>query len=372
MTGESSEWPDSTPFAGGDPLTWLVRGKLRVNILFAAIGVVLLLALPVVAIAFANDLWAGSPEMNGILSDPSFWFLNLIAYPATVFFFLWMPDGVWGVLVGLHDNGAIGERTAGLQGFVEAFRKAYTWWLWAAISFAAVLAVTVFFLVPYLRGINLWWTSGEAIFWYSNLVYAFYYTLIGLIVLRILMAIVWFNRLFRRFDVRVKVLHPDKAGGLSPLGVFSVKIGYLTGVYGMTLVVISLSTNYLTTGRVYPNLDLPFVVAVLLYLVLAPVAFFAPIGSAHAAMARARHDFALKLSEHFDAEFAALEASLDLEGKVIRKNLDRIQRLQELHALTSGFPVWPFNVESMVRFITSILSPVLVIVITVLIERALQ
>lgn len=366
MDIREQEEAGENPFVGGDPLIILIRRKLHVDVVFATIGIVLLLHVPIAVAIVKDDLWQSTIGRPGVSNNPGFWFLSFVAYPATVFFFLWMPDGVWNVLTGLKDNGAIKE-DGRLRQYLEDFSNFYKHWIWALLCLLVVLALNIFLLHPIYSTRLLWWTRGEFIFWYNLSLLAFYAFLLALIVARILVAILWFNRLFRRFEIRVKILHPDGAGGLSPLGGFSVKIGYLIGIYGLTLVIIVLSQNITVSGEVSPQVNPPTILASFLYFVLAPISFFAPIGSAHSAMGKARDEFALRISERFDEEFVRLQASLGEGTEQIKASMEKIEQLQAMHAIVTGFPIWPFNTENTIRFFSSILSPILLVIISALI-----
>ena len=97
-----------------------------------------------------------------------------------------------------------------------------------------------------------------------------------------------------------------------------------------------------------------------MYLILAPIVFFAPIGSAHSAMQKARHDFVIAISDQFEKDFSEVQRFLDKDSDELKRKLDKIEYLQKVHNMATRFPVWPFNTESLVRFFSSVFLPVVV------------
>jgi hypothetical protein len=88
--------------------------------------------------------------------------------------------------------------------------------------------------------------------------------------------------------------------------------------------------------------------------------FFAPIGSAHSAMKKARHEFIFTLSNQFEKDFKEIQWLLRKDSDELKKGLEKLEHIQKIHNMASRFPIWPFNTASIVRFFSSVFSPILI------------
>lgn len=359
-------------FTKGDPLTYLLKKKLKLPIWFIIISAIVLLNVPVIIAAKLNSILFSTSSRVGLLNDYSWWFLQLTSVPATVFYFFWLPDGILGVVIGLKNNKALmaeGNDDSDFDNFLEEFDRTYSHWAWVVSSSILIIIFMFFFSVPEQRTFVIWQTSSPFLFWYTIFFWAFFFFLGLLGVIRVIIAILWFNRLFKRFRVDVRVLHPDGAGGLSPLGEFSVKIGYLIGIYGVASVSATLSESYITTTKFAgPMLSNALIPLLLVYVILAPIVFFAPIGAARSAMKAAKNEFILQIADQFEIETRRLQSFLVSDSNELKKSLERIEQLQKIHSIATKFPVWPFNVENIIRFFSAISSPFVLGIISLVID----
>ena len=89
-------------------------------------------------------------------------------------------------------------------------------------------------------------------------------------------------------------------------------------------------------------------------------------------MTKAKEEFALQVSHRFDSEFSKLQDSLNSSTGEMGTDMEKIKQLQEMHSIAVRFPIWPFNTTSLVRFFSSILFPVLLVIISTIIDLLLQ
>jgi hypothetical protein len=287
-----------------------------------------------------------------------------------------MPEGINKIIAGLVNNGVLQcpkDNQESLDRFLSRFDRIYSHWAWFVISLIMITAYTLFIVTPVFNEFNTWSTSGNVLFWYTTIFWNLIFTLMALIVVRGVITINWLNKLFKDFEVNIKILHPDKAGGLSPLGSFSIVIGYLIGVYGVTAVMNMFLQSYLITGQ-FKGLEFnaPVIVQLAVYLILAPYAFFAPLGAAHSAMRDVKNTTLLKISDQFQKDFSKLEVAIRSSTKDLEDYSKKIELLQKFHNTVERFPVWPFNTVNLIRFFSSVVSPIVLAFLPSLVQMLLK
>ena len=266
-----------------------------------------------------------------------------------------------------------GSSFSGHVQFLQSFGAGYQHWFWALVSFIGAAIFTFGIAAPAQATFKTWQTANGFIFWATILFWLAIFFMGTLSLIRAFLAIVWFNRLFREFEVDVKVLHPDGAGGLAPLGGFSVRVGYLIAVYGIAVVAAALSASYVSTGRFTgPMLTPSLTLLVILYLVLSPIIFFAPIGAARSSMRSAKNEALLRIALQFEIDNAELQRLISSRPARLEQALRKVQQLRSIHEMTSKFPVWPFNTQSLFRYFSAISSPFALGLLSLAIDLAIH
>jgi hypothetical protein len=189
------------------------------------------------------------------------------------------------------------------------------------------------------------------------------YSVLAVLVYAIL-AVHCLHRLFREFQIVVRPLHPDQAGGLAPLGQFALRLSYLITLVGVALVITPVLRYYLAYGVLQFAWTRDILLGMACYAVAAPVAFFAPLAVAHSSMKQAKEELLMHIHKRFEAEYAKVRVFLDQTDSNLGDSLQTVNQLRTLHRTASQFPVWPFNVENLARFTTSFVSPLAIALLT--------
>ena len=356
-----SEAPPNFPFA-----------KPKISPLLIVLIFFLVINIPILIASHQNDILISGQGRVGLFNDYAWWALQLTSIPATILFLLWMPKGFSDVIQGLRRNQSLkfyDEDDQALSAFLSRFNRTYFHWAWIVISILAVAGFILGLSVPEQSQFQTWQTAGDFVFCYTILVWDSIFTLGMLAVIRVFISIFYFNKLFQEFKLNVRIVHPDRAGGLSPLGDFSVKIGYVIGIYGFASVAATLSESYVTTTQFSsPMLSNALLPLLAIYLVLAPVVFFAPIGTARSAMRRAKQVFLLKISDQIEVEFQNIRDLDTADAEVISLSLEKLDQLQRVHEMAEKFPVWPFNLRNVIRFFSAISSPFVLGVVSIIVD----
>jgi hypothetical protein len=189
----------------------------------------------------------------------------------------------------------------------------------------------------------LWWESNPLTsFLVRSLVVLDIY--IGAqILVKVIILTTWLNRLFEWFDIAVRPLHPDRAGGLKPLGDFVVRCGYLIAVFGLGIAYTIIRMQF-QMGQFGPSAwgGTP-TLSLAIYTILAPICFFAPLGAAHVAMRDARDRLLLEISDEFGETYQQAKDTMRNQPASLKKRLTALEEIQKIYDIASKFPVWPFD-----------------------------
>ncbi len=400
---------DQNPFINADPLTKLLFGRLKLNLVTATILVLVIPVLPIYFVALITKLWFTRPDflisvsccfpvvygipkythiVIGLLSDYGWWWYQLISWPATIAFFFWMSLKIPKVIENLQQNGLIvvtqspEDNEDSLEEFTNNFANIYSH---PVCLIGALILLVMYMTVNYIpdQATYLVWTrSGKFIFWWTQLVHALMLYFMFVILVRGVITVRWFGHLFQRFKTNVRILHPDGAGGLSPYGDLIIKTGYFLGIYGFTLLILLGETQYRKTGGDIPffTLDTDKVVIpmMFLYLIIAPILFFLLVRHPRAAMTEAKNDFLRHISEQLTTDLATVRKSLSNIGYTgidyaeIKQTNENIEQLKKSYSVASDFPVWPIRTRYIVRFFTSFLSPIFIAILIFLLEEYIR
>jgi hypothetical protein len=157
-------------------------------------------------------------------------------------------------------------------------------------------------------------------------------------------------------QLRLLPFHPDKCGGLRPIGRFGLRDQYV-----MTLLGINIAFLVIVTARyLQPPSTLWGLVgaAAVVYIILGPTAFVAPLLSFHGAMIRTKAELLSEIAQRLRVELQRLRKELP-SGKLLREDEELIDRLRKVGAVIDQLPVWPFDAATLRRFLTAYGTPLI-------------
>jgi len=175
------------------------------------------------------------------------------------------------------------------------------------------------------------------------------------------------GKLFSHTSINLRPLDPDMCGGLHRLRDFAIIVTYLIAWAGLGLCLLA----YLSFQAGHLATDYVLHILLASYLIVAPYCFFATLGTAHQAMKVAKESFLSNISEQFQSIYSETQKQLTLKHGELRESLGKIEQLQTFYKLTQAFPVWPFDVGSIRRFVVTTAAPVLSTVVAAGIARLL-
>jgi len=171
--------------------------------------------------------------------------------------------------------------------------------------------------------------------------------------------------LFKKFDVEVKILHPDKCGGLGKIGEFSKTMNILVFLTGI-LVAMGVYSNISIFNK--SILDPSNFLMITAFIIGAFMLVFSPIIAAHSKMEKARIIFIEELHIEFEKINKILRANLKNDKSLEEESFERLKRINEYYQISSEHPVWPFNAKVVFGFFAAI-SPVMVLTVDKVVSK---
>ncbi|SRR6266568_6151844 len=337
-----------------DPLLMLFKDKLRLGYFWIFAGSVLLAVIGFFALYALPGVSYGS-----LVSNPLFILLEIST--AIVFYvvYLFLPHAIVYLFNRLNANGVIGEpRQAGSTSY-EVFLKKLVIWESSVWWVVGILAFIVLYLInrylaggpPFLRNLPLWLQISTAVLD----AYIAYATLISGI--RLLIALVFVNWLFRSFTIRVNPLHPDGAGGL---GVMRHILWISAGIiFGTTLTFYQTIQIENANGIFTSALDL--VVLIAAYIVLTTSLLLGWLFLPHQVMVKARNAALQPLADEFQRVMAQNEQFAGEDFHTFKANNELLHEIRKRYQLfRDTFPTWPLELQEVRGLIAALSLPALI------------
>ena len=151
-------------------------------------------------------------------------------------------------------------------------------------------------------------------------------------------------------------LHPDKAGGLKPVGRLGLRNQYALAVCGVSIVLMFVLSYYFLHVS---NLMLAVGVAAFIgYLILGPLVFMAPLLPFRGGMLKNKAELMSDVAVRLRAELDHLRARLR-SGAITAEDEQVIERLRKIGAVVDELPVWPFDAGTLRKFFAAYVIPVM-------------
>lgn len=196
--------------------------------------------------------------------------------------------------------------------------------------------------------------------WYELIGESFIGFIIGIMAWRMIVTGVQVWQLGKKFDLTPQSGHPDKCGGFEPLGnlcLWNALIVTIPAVFLWGWIILGPGTQY---GNFYTP---QFSKLLLVPVAWAMLSFFLPLWSVHQimiakrAVVRQQLDQLSKSINHLAREMLA-EAD-ELEPEEGEKMAEKLELMRQIYQQNQHYPVWPFNLGIMVKFMTSQAVPIL-------------
>ncbi len=353
------ELPSDLSFRNRDPWAALISGRWEWTPRQYAVAILLTNLILNILIATSLNAFVTRAARPGLLQDPTSILVDFLLMPAVGAFYLWSILVIPALLRQLYGQNFLTDNEGVDEIVRDLSRRLYAGW--ALIASAVIAVIVMLLFIGSYRGWYPWpqlpsffnhslvFTWLKAPMWFLTI-----YTLcFGLF--NVGSTILGLRSIFREQSLNISPWHPDRCGGLKSVSTYSMTLGYSIAVVGLTLSVQTIQeiqrgtfgTSYLTW------------LGLGAYLIFAPLIFFLPLGTAHAAMTKAKNTQLLQLSQQFDTQYQRISEALRLGDVDYSGNVTRIETLQKLYMITEQFTIWPFDTVNLRRFLTITLVPLL-------------
>jgi hypothetical protein len=355
-------------FENADPLARFIRHRLHWSPI--TYGIAILVANVVIngyfALRFRAFVTQSGPP--GLLQDPTILFESYVMMPIVGGFYIWSIHRIGILLQQLYNSNIFTDET-GIKELVPEVKRSLRSRGPLILSIFVATIVTLLVLAKYLN----WLPGLQSISFlnHSNIISwlripLWFVTMYGICfgLFNIGATIITLRRIFRDQSIRISPWHPDRCGGLKSISQYSMNLGYAIAVVGVFISIQAIQEIQL---GVFKAAYLTWIELVG-YVVLAPLVFFLPLGTAHTAMQSAKRTHLLALADQFDIQYQMIVESLKTGNNEIASSTERIENLQTLYKITEDFTIWPFDDVNLRRFLTITLAPLLPAVASVIFE----
>lgn len=183
-------------------------------------------------------------------------------------------------------------------------------------------------------------------------------------------------RLPLRFELRVQFEHPDRCGGLEPVGnlclwnilIISLPLVYLGGwlliarsdTSGFSFYDTALWQSVLTQAGLYAD---AFTKLLWVLVPFTIIGFLLPLWNTHLVMSRKRREVLIRLDGHIKGITNEWDTTLQKIGDLTvaegNEKLGQLEFAQQIYERQKKVPVWPINLNILIKFASTQIVPLL-------------
>jgi hypothetical protein len=227
-----------------------------------------------------------------------------------------------------------------------------------SLGLACSAIIVRFNYVAYANPTTGYWIANksglEPVGYLFMLLIGAFYFVIPLYFCRVICTHLFLKEVVSNATMSLLPFHPDRSGGLRPVGRIGLRNQYALSVLGLNIVsLVAVSILYLSVPRSLYGLILSAVIA---YLCLGPIVFLSPLLPFRDGMLRAKSELMHEIAQRLRLELLRLRAQLR-EGVISKDDEELIERLRGIGRVAGELPVWPFDSRTLRQFMTVYVLP---------------
>ena len=183
--------------------------------------------------------------------------------------------------------------------------------------------------------------------------------IICFIIIRVVLLLMFINRLFLLFTIQVKPLHSDGSGGLGSLGhIWWISVGMM---FAISLAFLAVSQRFASPGGI--------IIITALYLVFILALVIGWLALPHHMMLQARNELLQPITDEYEQAVKETLPSITGDTATIVAGTERLTALQDRYKLLrDNFPVWPLEIVQMRRLGVVLILPALLSILPALLD----
>lgn len=211
-----------------------------------------------------------------------------------------------------------------------------------------------------------WWAAPNGRFLPSGYMFLFsvllFFALVAIYLVRVGSLSLLLRDIVEHAELHMLPGHPDRCGGLRPIGRLGLRNQYALTVSGFNVAVLALEFHYLF----HVDFDQPgdarslvvlFAIVAMAYVLFAPVVFLGPLLAFRDGMKRAKDQLMSEVAQRLRLELQRFREQVP-DGTITKEDEDRVDRLRKVGRIIEELPVWPFDASTLRRFITAYAIPI--------------
>lgn len=344
--------------------SWVRR--YNVSPIKGAVIILILNILTTIPVALAFGVWLPNSKTTGLSTQPDAWFNDYLVAPIIVGYFIWARTAISTLLDRLMNDGVLQSNSIALETLTSHQRSTKNIWAQLIAILMGLGYITWFISLSFNAPYYPSWVFANPVTAIIRAPFLFIviYALV-IFIFDLIAGIVALNKVFKRQEAKVEPLHPDGAGGLAPMGKFSANLGYAIGSFGLALSVNIF--QHLLNNKSILN-DYILLTSIILYICLSPFIFFLPLWTGHSSMVAYRNRLLKETSIEFDKIFTQLHTQRNENSDKNEPLIKKINQLTEAQNLIKQFPIWPFDIQSIRKYLSLVYSPILFSIVSTVID----
>ena len=318
--------------------------------------------------AVLTGVWATGDSQ---LRDNYHWWIGYFILTLLVYLALRYYRRVPEVFDSMGERGIFTDGTAAYKNTLQDYARLYARPYFNIISILVAAAVAAgMHLLPLDAGRVTWATTASGTFlnalgfWKMFLDFLLI-LMIGQITYAVVVTIVIYYRLDRdihagRLGYEFVRLSQSNAGGLKPLGELAMNANYTIVIVGLFVGMMSFTVllDIRGAGSMAADQAVQVFVPLALYGLLAPTLFFFHLWPIHQIM-REKKDALFRMIQNEDRQILRMERESLASLYEDRDRMDDLAFNAEVFNMVKRLPSWPFNVETILKLVTTVMIPLL-------------
>lgn len=229
-----------------------------------------------------------------------------------------------------------------------------------ALGIGAGLGLACYIYAVYSQPVIGYWIIRHgrlsALGWCYLYCVAMFYALIGFYVFRSINIIRFLHALVLESEITLIPFHPDRCGGLRPVGTLGLRHQYMLTVFGVNVSLLAFF-SFACLGQ-HPWLSRMVMAAAGAYVILGPFVFFGPLFPFRNGMLKTKTELMSTVSRRLLQELERVRHNAQ-SGTITKEDEELIDRLRKLGTLIDELPVWPFDARTVRKVIVAYVLPIL-------------